>query len=502
MKIPLTFKTMARKAQTLAIALGLAIVASAGSQAAYAAPKKIEFSSAKKFKADDAAKTDAEDKTKGDPGLQIKIDPAVQAKSLTEIPAIIALAKVKCDPSDAYLLGATEFDKDGTKVKGQLYEVACKTGPGFIVTSVSPTEVGQAFTCSLAAKLAAKNPGSIECILPENKPHYAWLNPVVQPFLPGCQISNARVIGSTSTEPLIDRYEVGCGAQAGGIIDYAQLGATAETDFKSCLSVEGSSSACEYTTKEQMSAILKPVAAAADKDCQVNNTRFVGVTKENDGNYYEFGCANKTGFIVLTKADNTYQRTIACATAAALGGCQFTDAGAAAADANGAFSAQLGKAGFPCTVEDYNVIGTQESTKRDYIEFKCKEQPWGLVGFVPQPGSPSSLRVNDCFIDQTTRKSCTFVTEANLRAQLDKLIKTAQPGKDCNISDVRYIGESDGIEGAVLLEIACANKRGYVAILAPNRNSLSDSVPCKIAKSHKDPIQCEIPGNGTYATAD
>ncbi|MFT4075226.1 MAG: hypothetical protein QM647_06800 [Asticcacaulis sp.] len=480
MKISLEFKKMTQRVQTLAIALGLAIVASAGSQAAYAAPKKAEA-----------------------PTGEFKIDPAVQAKSMTEIPAIIALAKVNCDPSDAYLLGPTEFAKaDGTKAKGQLYEVACKTGPGFIVTSVSPTEVGQAFTCSLAAKLAAKNPGSIECVLPENKPHYAWLTPVVQPFVPGCQISNARVIGSTSTEPLIDRYEIGCGAQAGGVLDYAQLGATTPTEFKSCLAVEGTSSACEFTTKDQMTAGLKPIAATADKDCQVNNARFVGVNKENDGNFYEFGCANKPGFMVLTKLDNTFERSIPCASAAGLGGCKFTDAGTAAADANGTYSAQLAKAGFPCTVTDYTVIGTQEQTKRDYVDFKCKEQPWGLIGFVPQPGSTSTVRVNDCFIDQTSRKNCTYVTEPQLRAQLDKLIKIAQPGKNCDISDVRYIGESDGVEGAVIVEIACSNKRGYIAILAANRNSLTDSVPCTIAKSHKDPIQCEIPGNGTYSSAD
>jgi len=485
MKITFNFQKMAHTmrvlgAQSLAIAFGLAILTGTSTQTAFAADKKAETA----------------------PNGEFKIDPAVQTQSLTDIPAIIALAKVDCDPVDAYLLGPTEFDKDGAKVKGQLYEVACKTGPGFIVTSVSPTEVGQAFTCSLADKLAAKNPGSIQCVLPENKPHYAWLTPVVQPYLPGCQISNARVIGSTSTDPLIDRYEVGCGTQAGGIIDYAQLGAKAPTEFKSCLVVEGTNSACEFTTKEQMMAVLKPVAAAADKDCQVNNVRFVGVNKENDGMFYEFGCANKPGFMVLTKLDSTFLRNIPCASAAGLGGCTFTDAGVAAADAKGTYSALLAKGGFPCTVDDYNVVGTQEQTKRDYIEFKCKEQPWGLIGFVPQPDSTSTLRVNDCFIDQTSRKSCTFVTEPQLRAQLDKLIKIAQPGKDCDISDVRYVGESDGIEGAVIVEIACANKRGYIGILAANRNSLTDTVPCRIAKSHGDPVQCEIPGNGTYAAAD
>ena len=113
MKISLDFKKMAQRVQTLAIVLGLAALASAGGQPAYAADKKAQAAPAGEF----------------------KIDPAVQAKSLTDIPPIIALAKVDCDPVDAYLLGPTEFDKaDGTKAKGQLYEVACKAGPGFIVT--------------------------------------------------------------------------------------------------------------------------------------------------------------------------------------------------------------------------------------------------------------------------------------------------------------------------------------------------------------------------------
>ncbi|ESQ92279.1 hypothetical protein [Asticcacaulis benevestitus] len=478
MKTSLNFKKMAQRVQTLVIAVGLACIASVSTNAAYAAPKKEV------------------------PAGPFKIDPAVQAKSMTDIPAIIALAKFDCVPSNAYLLGATEFDKAGTKVKGQLYEVACKTGPGFIITSVSPTEVGQAFTCSLAAKLKATQPDAIQCVLPENQPHYAWLNTVVQPYIPGCQVSDARVIGSTSAEPLIDRYEVGCGASAGGILDYPQLGTKSPIEYKSCLTVEGTPSACKFTTKEQLLATLKPLATQASATCQVNNVRFIGVSKENDSYFYEFGCANQPGFVVLTKTDNTYQRMVSCAAAAGLGGCTFTDAGAASKDAGSAFSTQLAKGGFPCTVEEYNVIGTQEQTKRDYIEFKCKEQPWGLIGFVPQAGSTSSLRLNDCFIDQTSRKSCTYVTEPTLRAQLDKLIKIAQPGKGCDVSQVRYIGESDGIEGALLAELACSNKRGYIAIVSADRNKITESVPCTIAKSHKDPIQCEIPGNGTYASAE
>ncbi|MGA9659986.1 MAG: hypothetical protein WBQ60_12940 [Asticcacaulis sp.] len=428
------------------------------------------------------------------------IDPAVKAKSMVDIVPLIPLAKINCEPTDAYLLGPVAAE--GTAPAAQLYEVACKTGPGYIITKISDTQVGKTFTCSLAATLHTQKATSPLCILPENTPHYAWLNAQIKPFMPDCTVDKARLIGSTTEEPFLDRYEVSCTTGTGGVVDYPQIGSTAPVDFKNCVIVAGSNSACTFITEEQMRAPLKPVAAKASATCQVNNARFLGVSKDNANLYYEIGCANEVGFVVVTDNKTNYERTIACTSAASLGGCTFTDMGAAAADANTNYSTQLTKAGYPCKVEDYTVLGTQEGTKRDYIEFKCADRPWGLIGFVPQVGSTSSLRVNDCFIDQSGRKDCTFVKESDLRAQLDKLIKIKEPAKNCDVSDVRYIGESDGIEGALVAELACANKRGYIVVVSADRNSIAESTACVLAKSHNDPVQCTIPNNGTYSSTE
>ena len=454
------------KAQALVIALGMACVASFGANAAQAAP--------------------------------LKIDPKIQAQSMTDAPSIIATAKINCDPSNAYRLGDTKGLKNGVETKASLYEIACKAGPGFIITAFSPTDVYQPFTCTLAAKIQKNKADSILCELPENQPHFKWLAPVVQPYLPGCDVSDARVIGSTSAAPLIDRYEVGCKSALGGIIDYPQLGSSAPIEFKPCIQMEGGNSACTFTTKDQMAAAVKPLATAADSKCVVNNTRFVGITKESDGYYYEFGCSNQPGFIALSDLKGAFERVVPCASAAGLGGCSFTDAGTASAGANATFSKQLGDEGIPCTVATYNVLGTQVETKRDYIEFKCPEQPWGVIGFVPQAGSTSFVNVNDCFIDQTKRKLCTYVTPAALMAQLDKLIKLKEPTKGCDVKEVRYIGESSGVDSGVIAELACTNKRGYIVVVQKDRNSIVEDTPCKIAREHKDPEQCTIPGNGTY----
>ncbi len=424
------------------------------------------------------------------------------AKGLEDAPSIVATAKLNCDIANAKVVGPTDTEVNGAKVKGTIYELACKSGPGFIITAISLTQTKDPFSCNYLVKVREKVPDSLLCTLPENTPPYKWLTPVVQPYLPGCEVTNARVIGSSTSGAPIDRYEVACATGIGGIIDYAQLGTDTPTEFKSCLFLEGTPSTCTYTTKAQIIETMRPIAAAGNAKCVVTDVRFVGITKESDGYYYEFGCATPPGFIVLTKVDNSFVRNIPCASAAGLGGCKFTDAGVAAADANGRMSAQLKEGGFPCTVKDYEVIGTQESTKRDYIEFTCPEQPFGLIGFIPQEGSTAALRVNDCFLDQVGRKSCTLTKPDVLLAQVDKLIKIAKPDKGCDVSEVRYIGESDTIDAGVIVEIACKNKRGYIAVIAADRQSLGEAIPCTIAKAHKEEQQCEIAGNGTYASAE
>ncbi len=472
----------------LVMAMGLAILANVGIIAdAHAAADKAA--------ADAKAAAPAA-------GGNLKIDPAKQTQAKTDAPSIIAAAKITCDPTNAYPLGQTEMDKDGKKIKVTLYEVACKAGPGFLAVAASPTEVLQSFTCMSAQRSFEQNKTGTTCYLPENKPPYQWLEPVAKGFVPNCTLSNARLLGSTTKEPFIDRYEVACTGTAGGLIDYPQLGQTGKPAFTACLAVAELKQPCTLTTKEQMVEGVKPLAATADKNCQVNNVRLAGTTKENDGYFYEFGCANQPGFMVQTKLDNTFVRSIGCVQAAGLGGCTFTDTTAATADAKGEYTKALKAMGTTCNVADFNLIGTQANTKRDYVEFKCPEQPWGVIGFVAQPGGTVAGSVSDCFIDQIRRKACTYVTEDQLKAQVDKLIKVAQPTKNCDVAEVRYIGESQNVKNAVVIEIACVNKRGYITAIAGDRKSLLDSTPCKIALAHKDNILCEIPGNGTYATAD
>ncbi|MGZ3305229.1 MAG: hypothetical protein ACXU8U_05150, partial [Asticcacaulis sp.] len=207
-----------------------------------------------------------------------KSDPKVQG--MTDAPALIAAGKISCDPSSATVRGPTQFTDKGVLVKGSLYEIACKAGPGFMITKAADGSVHQPFTCVLAAKIQKARPDSILCTLPENNPPYKWLQPVVKPFLPDCTISDVRLVGSSNSGNPIDRYEIGCGTSAGGAIDYPQLGAEGQPEFKSCLLLEAGKSPCTLTTKDQILGVMKPIAAKADPKCQVSDVRFVGITKE------------------------------------------------------------------------------------------------------------------------------------------------------------------------------------------------------------------------------
>jgi hypothetical protein len=51
--------------------------------------------------------------------------------------------------------------------------------------------------------------------------------------------------------------------------------------------------------------------------------------------------------------------------------------------------------------------------------------------------------------------------------------------------------------GVIVTELACVNKRGYIAVLDAKRTVFSPAVPCQVAAtSDKVPEKCTLPGNG------
>ncbi|ESQ77498.1 hypothetical protein [Asticcacaulis sp. YBE204] len=423
-----------------------------------------------------------------------KLNEKQRTRGIADAPAMIKTAGIACDPSDAYYVGeSTRKDSTGKSAKVQVVEVTCKQGIGYILDkNLSAGNVDQR-NCTQAYSQKMANPKDIQCILPGNQKHYTWLTPLVKTSDANCTVDKARWLGQIADQKT-NRYEYGCQGSAGGIIDVPYAPNTNAPIFINCLIAKGNST-CTYTTPEQAAQRLQPVAKQAKATCVVEKARFLARDAGKNADFYEIGCAGQPGFVVQTDAKLTYQATYDCAQAKNIGGCQFTDAAAAAAGTRETYAARLKAVGVPCTVSDYSVLG-MESTglKRELVEYKCPEQKFGLAVFLPTEGTTAKAEVMDCFTLVARRQACGFVTKAALDQQVDVLIKGAK--KDCDVQQVNYLGRGEA--ESILVEVACTNKRGYVGAIAKSRIAFDDVVACNIAKGRKYPIQCEIPGNGTY----
>lgn len=426
-----------------------------------------------------------------------KFNEKAHQQGITEAPAAVAQAKIPCEIKDAYFQGEAGIKKDGKVVKGKIYEVACKDGNGWMIT-IAPTGAEPPYNCTQAATYVTFNPNIPKCELEANKPHFGWLNVVAREEIADCEVKNARLVGSFSEGGKRDRYEILCTNNRVTLVDISAEDPNAPKSFRKCITVADSKTPCQYMDAASAINEIKPLAAAADSDCQVNNARVIAPSADGTGVYYEFGCSNKPGFVVFALNNGNYERTISCVGAKPLGGCKYTDSEAAALAEGAHYTQALASAGVKCTVKEMNVIGTQPQTNRSYAEFICDEQPFGVIGFVPNEGSTASVNVGDCFVDQVRRKACTYVTPDKLMAHWNKLLKDEVKTRNCELKEVRYIGEYEEEPDAIIAELACVNKRGFIAILSADRTKILETMTCKSARKDPKAIQCEIPDNGTF----
>ncbi|UDF02656.1 hypothetical protein [Asticcacaulis sp. AND118] len=422
-----------------------------------------------------------------------KLNDKQRAKGVADAPALIQTAGVPCDPADAYSVGeSSQKSADGKTVKLQVVEVACKAGGGYLLSKNTATNTVNAFNCTQAFSQNAADPKQVKCALPANEKHFVWLTPIVKSYDAGCTVSNARWLGAV-TEHKFDRYEIACEGRPGVVVDVPFAGSDTKLAFSNCLIAKGNS-ACQFTTAEQAVQSLQDPVKQGQLPCTVEKARWLGRSTADNADFYEVGCAGKPGFILQTDTALKYKANFGCDRAGTLGPCQFTDAASLTAGARDAYTQKLKTAGITCTIGDFNVVGVETATKRELVEFKCPEQKFGLAAFIPTEGSTAKFEAMDCFTMISRRKECGFVTKATLDQHLDTLIKGAK--KDCDIQQINYLGRGD--DDAALVEIACTNKRGYVGAVMKARTGFEEVVSCNIAKSRKYPIQCEIPGNGTY----
>jgi hypothetical protein len=371
--------------------------------------------------------------------------PAIDAKAreagMKEAPAIIQASGAGCTVSDARFIG--EDKKAGAKY----YEVACNEGMGFAMIAkkdVAP----QVYTCLESSQPGPDGKvGGLACVLPGNANPGAGLAPYVKKGGVTCDIENTRAIGSGAKNSY---FEVACKGGAGYVIQtVSPLNISGEVTVNSCLLYEeGGNVSCKLTNRQTQLAIvdtLNGAAKAAGTACEIKDKRYILSTKVD--NYYEVACQDGKGYVYQqTAATSAFARAIPCAQAGFVGGgCTLTDAVAALTEQAGFYSKLAAKAGFPCDVEKYGMLPTNDP-KKEIVELKCKGS--AIAVFTATAGT-----VYDCVTAELNGFRCSFTKKDTQYARLTKDLVGFNKAS-CQVSDARIIGATD-TEGFV--EVACSD---------------------------------------------
>lgn len=221
---------------------------------------------------------------------------------LADATAITAVAVPTCQPTEANLLGARE---DGTK----LYEVACATGPGYILEAVegAPKANDCVLLWSVGQIRKEEDPAAdvgAQCALPGNQNAVQVIAAYGREAGVECEVDQAVAVA-------VNVYEIGCASRDGWLVEKSETGWTASACWQSALTSDLS---CRYSTREEAAAEWPKLVAGTDAAaCSPQDVRWVGQNAER-GVFYELKCASGDGIIVRFK-DGAGQQIYACADA-------------------------------------------------------------------------------------------------------------------------------------------------------------------------------------------
>ncbi len=230
------------------------------------------------------------------------------------------LARLGCQVTEAKLLGTTAE-------KTSVYEVACATGPGYMIESKTPPSATDCVVLAHSAeRMRATDPAADvgpQCTIPANTDIQKFLREYAQQASVSCTVDAAKVLGTSDDGAVI--YEIGCTDMAGYWIRKSG-DAWTKTD---CLQVLAENGTCAFTTPAENAALLKSWLTGSEAaGCDVTEARLMG--RNANGIFYEAKCAGADGVIARLNAERAVQQIYPCATAQQIGGgCTLTPAPAA-----------------------------------------------------------------------------------------------------------------------------------------------------------------------------
>jgi hypothetical protein len=402
---------------------------------------------------------------------------------MKEAPAVLEAAGVDCALSDAYFMGNGDAKVGGKSVKTSLYEAACGPGIGYIVVS-TPGADPQTYDCltmkeDYEKKVAAKQKGGAQCVLPGNADPKQGLLPLLTKAGANCpSVTAAHWMGSSPSDK-ITLYETACSNGEGYILTEPMKGSAKPLAAIDCIKSATVGIACTLTSKEQIQqTIIKMSEATGRTACKPSKARWVVTDPSNGTDYYEVGCADgSTGYMFTTDNKGTFKAVLECVRATRIAdGCTLSNADAGQTAEVGTYTKLAKQIGYDCDVSKYQSYGAETGGQREVVELACGNHPDGAFAMVPTGNGQTGQYLN-CVRAMTLGLACRLspidATYAKIASEIAARGKTT-----CKVNGGRGIGR-DPTKGTDFIEVTCADGPSLVLEYSKlPQETLISALPC------------------------
>lgn len=391
-----------------------------------------------------------------------KMDPKVHEQSMKDAPPLVQAAGLKCDVSDAYLLGTADEKANGKTFKSSFYEIACGQGNlGYIFKS-SANGDPQFFDC-LSLQMAAEKaiaekqkPGNTCNMLPANADPKTGVLPWLTQSGVNCGSVTKAAWRGASPADKIAVYEAACSNGGGYLVVAPQPGSTKTLSVEPCYKSDLIGVKCELTNPDDVSKQIVSLAAPAKQaDCTPAKGRWVVTDPSNGNDFYEIGCSDgKTAFMMRTDNKGAFKEAIPCIKATRIaGGCTYMDVNTGSTADNATYTKLAKQIGYDAcaNVQKYQSYGAETGGQREIVELSCGPTE-GSFALVPT-GAGQTGEYFNCVRAAGRGLTCHLTPMEATYAKMSQQI-AARGKTTCKVSNGRDIGKDD--KGIDYVEVACS----------------------------------------------
>lgn len=391
-----------------------------------------------------------------------KVDPKVKAQAMMDTPPLVQAAGLKCDVSDANLLGVGDETINGKKYKSSVYEIACgQGGLGYMFKS-APGADPEFFDC-LSLQMAAEKavadkqkPGNTCGTLAANKDPKSGLLPwLTQGGVDCAAVTKGAWLGASPAEK-VAVYEAACSNGGGYIIIAPQPGSTKQLDVEPCYKADLAGVKCQLTTADDITKQIAALTGPANQpDCMPNRGRWVVTDPSNGNEFYEVGCADgKNAYMFQTSSRGAFKEMIPCVRATRIaGGCMFMDVNTGSTAETATYTKLAKQIGYDAcpTVQKYQSYGAENGGPREIVELNCSATE-GSFALVPT-GSGQTGEYFNCVRATGRGLTCHLTPMDATYAKITQQI-AARGKTTCKVSNGKDIGKD--AQGVDYVDVACS----------------------------------------------